>query len=34
MTEVKVRLRAVTEAELPDYVRWLNNPDVTRFISV
>ncbi len=26
-----VRLRAVTEADLPDYVRWLNDPEVAQF---
>lgn len=34
VSEERVRLRAVTEADLPDYVRWLNDPEVTRFISV
>lgn len=34
MAEVRVKLRAVTEADLPDYVRWLNDPEVTRFLGV
>ena len=31
MPEAQVRLRPITEADLPDYVRWLNDPDVTEF---
>jgi len=26
-----VRFRAITEADLPDYVRWLSDPEVTQF---
>lgn len=31
MGEQRVRLRTVTEIDLPDYVRWLNDPEVTAF---
>lgn len=31
MGEQRVRLRPVTEADLPDYVVWLNDPEVTQF---
>jgi RimJ/RimL family protein N-acetyltransferase len=34
MTEPRVRLRAVTEEDLPDYVRWLNDPEVTQFTQI
>ena len=34
MSEAQVRLRTVTEADLPDYVRWLNDPDVTQFTQI
>jgi RimJ/RimL family protein N-acetyltransferase len=34
MSEGRVRLRPITEADLPDYVRWLNDPEVTRFMAV
>ncbi len=34
MTQPQVILRPVTEADLPDYVRWLNDPEVTQFTSV
>jgi RimJ/RimL family protein N-acetyltransferase len=27
------RLRAITEADLPDYVRWFNDPEVTEFTA-
>jgi len=32
MAEAQVRLRPITEADLPDYVRWLNDPEVARFL--
>jgi RimJ/RimL family protein N-acetyltransferase/precorrin-6B methylase 2 len=32
--EIKVRLRPITEADLPDYVRWFNDPEVTQFLSI
>ena len=34
MGEARVRLRAITEANLPDYVRWLNDPEVTEFTAL
>jgi len=34
MPTTQVRLRPVTEADLPDYVRWLNDPEVTQFLSM
>lgn len=34
MSEAQVRLRTVTEADLPDYVRWLNDPEVTQFTTL
>ena len=30
MADAQVRLRPITEADLPDYVRWLNDPQVTQ----
>jgi RimJ/RimL family protein N-acetyltransferase len=33
MGEARVRLRPITEADLPDYVRWLNDPEVTQWLS-
>jgi hypothetical protein len=30
MTKINVRLRPITEADLPDYVRWRSDPEVTR----
>jgi len=32
MVESTVRLRPVTEADLPDYVVWLNDPEVMQFL--
>ena len=34
MSEEGVRLRPITEADLPDYVRWLNDPEVTQFTGL
>jgi len=34
MSEQRVRLRPITEADLPDYVRWLNDPEVTEFTAM
>jgi RimJ/RimL family protein N-acetyltransferase len=34
MPEAQVRLRPITEADLPDYVEWLNDPEVTRFTQI
>lgn len=34
MSEVKVRLRPITEADLPDYVRWFDDPEVTEFLDI
>ena len=34
MSRVRVRLRPVTEADLPDYARWLNDPEVTEFTAM
>ncbi|MFB3881332.1 MAG: GNAT family N-acetyltransferase [Armatimonadota bacterium] len=34
MSEAKVRLRAHTEADLPNYVTWLNDPEVTEFTAL
>jgi len=31
MSYHQVRLRPVTEGDLPEYVRWLNDPEVTAF---
>jgi RimJ/RimL family protein N-acetyltransferase/predicted N-acetyltransferase YhbS len=31
MPEQRVRLRPITEADLPDYVRWFNDPEATGF---
>ena len=33
MSEARVRLRPITEADLPDYVVWLNDPEVTQFMA-
>ncbi len=33
MPDAQVRLRPITEADLPDYVEWLNDPEVTQFTS-
>ena len=33
MSEAQVRLRPITEADLPDYVEWLNDPEVTQFLQ-
>ena len=34
MSEERERLRSITEADLPDYVRWLNDPEVTEFTAM
>jgi len=34
MAEAQVRLRAITEADLPDYVKWWNDPEVAQFTSM
>jgi len=34
MGEERVRLRPITEADLPDYVEWLNDPEVTEFTTL
>jgi RimJ/RimL family protein N-acetyltransferase/precorrin-6B methylase 2 len=34
MPEAQVRLRPTTEADLPDYVEWLNDPEVTQFTHI
>ena len=34
MSEAQVRVRAITEADLPDYVEWLNDPKVTQFTQI
>jgi RimJ/RimL family protein N-acetyltransferase len=34
MGEERVRLRPVTEADLPDYVRWFNDLEVTQFTAM
>ena len=34
MSESLVRLRPITEADLPDYVRWFNDPEVTQFLAM
>ena len=34
MSEAQVRLRPITEADLPDYVTWLNDPEVTQFTQI
>ena len=34
MSEAQVRLRPITEADLPDYVEWLNDPEVTQFTQI
>jgi RimJ/RimL family protein N-acetyltransferase/precorrin-6B methylase 2 len=34
MSEGQVKLRPITEADLPDYVTWLNDPAVTEFTAV
>jgi RimJ/RimL family protein N-acetyltransferase len=33
MSEPTVRLRAITEADLPNYVRWFNDPEVIQWLS-
>jgi len=33
MPEQPLRLRSVIEADLPDYVKWLNDPEVTEFTA-
>jgi len=32
MSQATVRLRPITEADLPNYVRWFNDPEVTDFL--
>lgn len=34
MPEAQVRLRPITEADLPDYLAWLNDPEVTQFTHI
>jgi RimJ/RimL family protein N-acetyltransferase/precorrin-6B methylase 2 len=34
MSDQQVRLRPITEADLPDYVKWLNDPEVTEFTTL
>jgi RimJ/RimL family protein N-acetyltransferase len=34
MGEERVRLRPITEADLPDYVTWLSDPEVTEFTAM
>ncbi len=34
MSEARVRLRVHTEADLPNYVTWLNDPEVTQFTQI
>jgi len=34
MSETRVTLRPITEEDLPDYVVWLNDPEVVQFTSV
>jgi RimJ/RimL family protein N-acetyltransferase len=34
MSRTEVRLRPITEADLPDYVAWLNDPEVTQFLHL
>ena len=34
MSESLIRLRPITEADLPDYVVWLNDPEVTQFLTI
>jgi len=34
MSEMSVRLRAIAEADLSDYVAWLNDPEVTQFTQI
>ena len=34
MSETRVRLRVITEEDLPDYVVWLNDPEVTEFTTL
>ena len=32
MTDIDVRLRPIIEADLPNYVRWFNDPEVTQYL--
>ena len=34
MTDARVKLRPHTEADLPNYVEWLNDPEVTEFTDL
>ncbi len=34
MAEAQVRLRPIAEVDLPDYVGWLNDPEVTQFTQI
>jgi RimJ/RimL family protein N-acetyltransferase len=34
MSEGRVRLRPVTEADLPNYVLWFNDPEVTEYLAM
>jgi len=34
MSEQRVCLRPITEADLPDYLRWLSDPEVTEFTAM
>jgi len=34
MSEAQVRLRPHTEVDLPNYVEWLNDPEVTQFTQI
>jgi RimJ/RimL family protein N-acetyltransferase len=34
MNQARVQLRSVRESDLPDYVRWFNDPEVTQFTAM
>jgi RimJ/RimL family protein N-acetyltransferase len=34
MPKGRLGLRTITESDLPDYVRWLNDPEVTEFMLI
>ncbi len=34
MSGIQIWLRAITDGDLPDYVRWLSDPEVTQFLSM
>jgi len=34
MGNIQINLRAITEADLPNFVVWLNDPEITQYLSI